>query len=109
MSESSPIRLGYVGLGNIGGPMAGSLAAWAGGLTVFDLSTEAVANADTQRFAANNASLSVTLVEGETYVGDTRVVPTTFLIDKDGKVVSRTLGAIDFSKLRQYLDTSLQR
>ncbi|MGW8814499.1 NAD(P)-dependent oxidoreductase [Gordonia terrae] len=43
MSESSPIRLGYVGLGNIGGPMAGSLAAWAGGLTVFDLSSEAIA------------------------------------------------------------------
>ncbi|OCW84180.1 3-hydroxyisobutyrate dehydrogenase [Nocardia farcinica] len=43
MSESSPIRLGYVGLGNIGGPMAGSLAAWAGGLTVFDLSSDAVA------------------------------------------------------------------
>lgn len=42
MSESSPIRLGYVGLGNIGGPMAGSLAAWAGGLTVFDLSSEAI-------------------------------------------------------------------
>ncbi|MFW0795476.1 NAD(P)-dependent oxidoreductase [Gordonia sp. CPCC 205515] len=41
MSES--IRLGYVGLGNIGGPMAGSLAKWAGGLTVFDLSDEAVA------------------------------------------------------------------
>lgn len=43
MSESSPIRLGYVGLGNIGGPMAGSLAAWTGGLTVFDLSSEAIA------------------------------------------------------------------
>lgn len=41
--------------------------------------------------------------------GDTRVVPTTFLIGKDGKVMSRTLGAIDFSKLRQYLDASLQR
>ncbi|MGV9712871.1 NAD(P)-dependent oxidoreductase [Gordonia sp. NPDC003424] len=41
MSES--IRLGYVGLGNIGGPMAGSLAKWPGGLTVFDLSDEAVA------------------------------------------------------------------
>ncbi len=38
---------------------------------------------------------------------DTRVVPTTFLIDKEGKVISRTLGAIDFSKLRQYLDASL--
>lgn len=48
MSESSdlqpePIRLGYVGLGNIGGPMAGSLAAWPGGLTVFDLSADAIA------------------------------------------------------------------
>ncbi|MCR5979822.1 NAD-binding protein [Gordonia jinghuaiqii] len=39
----SDVRLGYVGLGNIGGPMAGSLAAWAGGLTVFDLSAEAIA------------------------------------------------------------------
>lgn len=38
-----PIRLGYVGLGNIGGPMAGSLAAWPGGLTVFDLSDDAIA------------------------------------------------------------------
>lgn len=37
------IRLGYVGLGNIGGPMAGSLASWPGGLAVFDLSDEAVA------------------------------------------------------------------
>jgi len=39
----SDVRLGYVGLGNIGGPMAGRLAAWPGGLTVFDLSDEAVA------------------------------------------------------------------
>ncbi|GAC47172.1 NAD(P)-dependent oxidoreductase [Gordonia aichiensis] len=36
-------RLGYVGLGNIGGPMAGRLAKWSGGLTVFDLEPEAVA------------------------------------------------------------------
>lgn len=38
---------------------------------------------------------------------DTKVVPTTFLIDGSGKFVSRTLGAINFSKLRQYLDASL--
>ncbi len=38
---------------------------------------------------------------------DTKVVPTTFLIDGSGKFVSRTLGAIDFAKLRQYLDASL--
>jgi len=36
----------------------------------------------------------------------TQVVPTTFLIDRNGKLVSRTLGAIDFSKLRGYLDRS---
>lgn len=36
-------RLGYVGLGNIGAPMAGRLAGWAGGLTVFDLDDDAVA------------------------------------------------------------------
>lgn len=37
------LRLGYVGLGNIGAPMAGRLAAWPGGLTVFDLDDDAVA------------------------------------------------------------------
>ena len=42
MSENT-IRLGYVGLGNIGGPMATSLAKWEGGMTVFDLSDDAVA------------------------------------------------------------------
>ncbi|MDL9937849.1 NAD(P)-dependent oxidoreductase [Gordonia sp. ABSL1-1] len=43
MSAPAPVRLGYVGLGNIGGPMAGRLATWPGGLTVFDLSPDAVA------------------------------------------------------------------
>ncbi len=37
---------------------------------------------------------------------DTKVVPTTFLIDRHGKLVSQTRGAIDFAKLRQYLDRS---
>ncbi|QKT08294.1 NAD(P)-dependent oxidoreductase [Gordonia sp. X0973] len=40
---SDDVALGYIGLGNIGGPMATRLAAWPGGLTVFDLSDEAVA------------------------------------------------------------------
>lgn len=45
MSDPGPgqIRLGYVGLGNIGGPMAASLTAWSDELTVFDLSADAVA------------------------------------------------------------------
>lgn len=43
MTSDSASRLGYVGLGNIGGPMAGRLAKWPGGLTVFDLTPDAVA------------------------------------------------------------------
>jgi len=40
--ENTAARLGYVGLGNIGAPMAGRLAGWGGGLTVSDLSDKAV-------------------------------------------------------------------
>lgn len=43
MTPDTTSRLGYVGLGNIGGPMAGRLAKWPGGLTVFDLAPDAVA------------------------------------------------------------------
>ena len=43
MTPDTVSRLGYVGLGNIGGPMAGRLAKWPGGLTVFDLAPDAVA------------------------------------------------------------------
>lgn len=38
---------------------------------------------------------------------NTTVVPTTFVMDRSGKLVSKTLGAIDSAKLRQYLDASL--
>jgi 3-hydroxyisobutyrate dehydrogenase-like beta-hydroxyacid dehydrogenase len=36
-------RLGFVGLGNIGAPMARRLTAWDGGLTVYDVDEDAVA------------------------------------------------------------------
>lgn len=54
---SNPVHLGYVGLGNIGGPMAGSLAAWPGGLSVYDLSADAV-KAVTERGARPSDSLT---------------------------------------------------
>lgn len=41
-SAGGPARLGFVGLGNIGGPIAGRLASWPGGLSVFDVSGEAM-------------------------------------------------------------------
>lgn len=33
--------------------------------------------------------------------------PTTFIVDKSGHLVSKTVGAIDFDKLRRFLDASL--
>ncbi|MFL6173015.1 MAG: NAD(P)-dependent oxidoreductase [Marmoricola sp.] len=39
-------RAGFIGLGNIGKPMALRLAAWEGGLTVFDLAPEPLAEAE---------------------------------------------------------------
>lgn len=40
-NETTP-RLGYIGLGNMGAPMAKRLVDWPGGLTVFDVRTEAM-------------------------------------------------------------------
>ncbi|MGF2944514.1 NAD(P)-dependent oxidoreductase [Mycobacterium sp. Lab-001] len=39
---SESMRVGYVGLGNMGAPMAKRLAGWPGGLTVFDVRAEAM-------------------------------------------------------------------
>ena len=43
MTGSAPAPVGFVGLGNIGKPMAQRLLAWEGGLTVFDLAPEPLA------------------------------------------------------------------
>ncbi|HZU46998.1 MAG TPA: NAD(P)-dependent oxidoreductase [Mycobacterium sp.] len=39
---SQDLKLGYIGLGNMGAPMARRLVEWPGGLTVFDIRTEAM-------------------------------------------------------------------
>lgn len=41
--------------------------------------------------------------------GGVKVVPTTFVLDKNGQLVSRTLGMIAFGKLRVFLDEQLGR
>jgi 3-hydroxyisobutyrate dehydrogenase-like beta-hydroxyacid dehydrogenase len=42
MSDSNDAKLGYIGLGNMGAPMAKRLVQWPGGVTVFDVRTEAM-------------------------------------------------------------------
>jgi 3-hydroxyisobutyrate dehydrogenase-like beta-hydroxyacid dehydrogenase len=41
MTAPEDVKLGYIGLGNMGAPMAKRLADWPGGLTVFDVRPEA--------------------------------------------------------------------
>lgn len=41
--------------------------------------------------------------------GDVKIVPTTFVIDKKGQLVSRTLGIIAFDRLHQFLDETLKQ
>lgn len=41
-SNDTTARLGYIGLGNMGAPMAQRLVEWPGGVTVFDVRTEAM-------------------------------------------------------------------
>ncbi|HET9891976.1 MAG TPA: NAD(P)-binding domain-containing protein, partial [Mycobacterium sp.] len=36
------LRLGYIGLGNMGAPMATKMTEWPGGVTVYDIRTEAM-------------------------------------------------------------------
>ncbi|OBJ69846.1 NAD(P)-dependent oxidoreductase [Mycobacterium sp. 1274756.6] len=42
MTATEDLRLGYIGLGNMGAPMAQRLVDWPGGVTVFDVRTEAM-------------------------------------------------------------------
>ncbi|MEB3030259.1 NAD(P)-dependent oxidoreductase [[Mycobacterium] nativiensis] len=69
--EEQP-RLGYIGLGNMGAPMAQRLLDWPGGVTVFDLRAEAMAplteagarQADSVADVAANADIiSVTVLD----------------------------------------------
>ena len=59
-SSGQAKRAGFIGLGNIGKPMALRLAAWEGGLTVFDLAPEPLAEAEKAgaRIASSVADLA---------------------------------------------------
>jgi 3-hydroxyisobutyrate dehydrogenase len=58
MTEPSDLRLGFIGLGQIGSPMAARLLDWPGGLTVFDVSPDA-----TTSFAERGATVAASPAE----------------------------------------------
>ncbi|GAB7068175.1 NAD(P)-dependent oxidoreductase [Mycobacterium hodleri] len=69
---SADVRLGYIGLGNQGAPMAKRLVEWPGGLVVFDVRTESMAPL---------AELGATLADGVADVAAADVISVTVLTD----------------------------
>ncbi len=66
-----------------------------------------------KEFAAKNGLLFPVVPDTQEEIakafGGVKVVPTTFVLDKKGQLVSRTLGMIAFDKLHVFLDEQLGR
>ncbi|GAB3011783.1 NAD(P)-dependent oxidoreductase [Mycobacterium bourgelatii] len=73
MTDAATPRLGYIGLGNIGTPMAKKMAEWPGGLTVYDVRPEAMAP-----FAERGATLADSLAD----IAATDIISITVLNDE---------------------------
>ncbi len=69
----SEVTLGYIGLGNMGAPMAKRLVEWPGGVTVFDLRTEAMTPL---------AELGATLADSVADVAKADIISVTVLNDE---------------------------
>lgn len=80
---SDDVKLGYIGLGNQGAPMAKRLVEWPGGLVVFDVRTEAMTAL---------AELGASLADSIADVADADVISITVLNDAQVRDVVGQLG-----------------
>jgi 3-hydroxyisobutyrate dehydrogenase-like beta-hydroxyacid dehydrogenase len=80
---SDDLKLGYIGLGNQGAPMAKRLVEWPGGLVVFDVRTEAMTPL---------AELGASLADSVADVADADVISVTVLNDAQVRDVVAQLG-----------------
>lgn len=81
---TEPLKLGYIGLGNMGTPMAKRLVEWPGGLTVFDLRADAMAPL---------AELGATLAGSVADVAGADIISVTVLDDRQLREVVGQLAA----------------
>jgi 3-hydroxyisobutyrate dehydrogenase-like beta-hydroxyacid dehydrogenase len=78
------IKLGYIGLGNMGAPMAKRLVDWPGGVTVFDVRTEAMTPL---------AEVGATLADSVADVATADIISVTVLNDEQVREVVAELAA----------------
>src|SRR5262249_7057573 len=83
MSDND-VKLGYIGLGNMGAPMAKRLVEWPGGVTVFDVRTEAMTPL---------AEAGAKLADGVADVAAADVISVTVLNDEQVREVVGELAA----------------
>jgi 3-hydroxyisobutyrate dehydrogenase-like beta-hydroxyacid dehydrogenase len=81
---SDDIKLGYIGLGNMGAPMAKRLVDWPGGVTVFDVRTEAMTPL---------AEAGATLADSVADVASADIISVTVLNDEQVRKVVGELAA----------------
>jgi len=81
---SEDIKLGYIGLGNMGAPMAKRLVDWPGGVTVFDVRTEAMTPL---------AEAGATLADSVADVASADIISVTVLNDEQVREVVGELAA----------------
>jgi 3-hydroxyisobutyrate dehydrogenase-like beta-hydroxyacid dehydrogenase len=81
---SEQVKLGYIGLGNMGAPMAKRLVDWPGGVTVFDTRTEAMTPL---------AEAGATLADSVADVAAADIISVTVLNDEQVRAVVGELAA----------------
>jgi 3-hydroxyisobutyrate dehydrogenase-like beta-hydroxyacid dehydrogenase len=84
MTAPEEVKLGYIGLGNMGTPMAKCMAAWPGGLTVFDVRVEAMTPL---------AEVGATLADSVADVAKADIISVTVLNDEQVREVVAELAA----------------
>jgi 3-hydroxyisobutyrate dehydrogenase-like beta-hydroxyacid dehydrogenase len=81
---SEQVKLGYIGLGNMGAPMAKRLVDWPGGVTVFDVRAEAMTPL---------AEVGATLADSVADVATADIISVTVLNDEQVRTVVTELAA----------------
>jgi 3-hydroxyisobutyrate dehydrogenase-like beta-hydroxyacid dehydrogenase len=81
---TNDVKLGYIGLGNMGAPMAKRLVQWPGGVTVFDVRTEAMTPL---------AELGASLADSVADVAAADIISITVLNDEQVREVVAELAA----------------
>lgn len=84
MTAPEEVKLGYIGLGNMGTPMAKCMASWPGGLVVFDVRVEAMTPL---------AEVGATLADSVADVAKADIISVTVLNDEQVREVVAELAA----------------